>query len=153
MLDEIDKVGSDFRGDPSSALLEVLDPQQNNTFADHYLDVPFDLSHVLFITTAKYAGYYSTGAARRLEVIELPQLHAGRKSENRRTSIWSEAAQGKRTDFPAVLKKLRLKHLKHRDFRLYREAGVRNLEREIQHLPRGVAAQVCEDEIKSKRFP
>ena len=148
MLDEIDKVGSDYRGDPSSALLEVLDPQQNNTFADHYLDVPFDLSHVIFITTANILDTIPPALLDRLEVIELPGYTQEEKmkiaeryliprqlSENGLTSaqlkIGASALTGVISGYT-------------------REAGVRNLEREIANICRGVAAQIVEGETKVK---
>jgi ATP-dependent Lon protease len=140
LLDEIDKVGSDFRGDPASALLEVLDPQQNNTFTDHYLDVPFDLSHVLFITTANWLDPIHPALRDRLEVISLPSYTASEKLQI-----------AKRYLVPRQLEEhgLRRKQVRFTDPTLRRlildythEAGVRQLEREIASLSRKVARKI-----------
>jgi ATP-dependent Lon protease len=148
MLDEIDKVGSDFRGDPSSALLEVLDPQQNNSFSDHYLDVPFDLSRVMFITTANVLDTIPPALLDRLEVIELTGYTQEEKVKiaerylipRQLTENGLTAAQFKLTD----------KALNTIITGYTREAGVRNLEREIANACRGVAAQIAEGILKSK---
>jgi ATP-dependent Lon protease len=142
MLDEVDKIGMDFRGDPSSALLEVLDPEQNNTFADNYLEVPFDLSKVLFITTANLLDPIPAPLRDRMEVIQLPGY-----TEQEKIEI------GKRFLIPKQMKNhgLTEKHIQITDeamvelVRSYtREAGVRNLEREIANVMRKVARSVAE---------
>jgi ATP-dependent Lon protease len=148
MLDEIDKVGSDFRGDPSSALLEVLDPQQNNSFSDHYLDVPFDLSRVMFITTANVLDSIPPALLDRLEVIELTGYTREEKVKiaerylipRQLTENGLTAAQFELTD----------KALNFIITGYTREAGVRNLEREIANACRGVAARIAEGIVTSK---
>ena len=148
MLDEIDKVGSDFRGDPSSALLEVLDPQQNNTFSDHYLDVPFDLSNVMFITTANITDSIPPALLDRLEVIELTGYTQEEKVKiAERYLIPRQLTENGLT---AAQFKLTAKALSKVIAGYTREAGVRNLEREIASACRGVAAQIAENIIKSK---
>jgi ATP-dependent Lon protease len=148
MLDEIDKVGSDFRGDPSSALLEVLDPQQNNTFSDHYLDVPFDLSNVMFITTANITDSIPPALLDRLEVIELTGYTQEEKVKiAERYLIPRQLTENGLT---AAQFKLTAKALSKVIAGYTREAGVRNLEREIANACRGVAAQIAENIIKSK---
>jgi ATP-dependent Lon protease len=148
MLDEIDKVGSDFRGDPSSALLEVLDPQQNNTFSDHYLDVPFDLSHVVFIATANVLDTIPPALLDRLEVIELTGYTQEEKVKIAQRYLIPR--QLKENGLTAPQFKMTVKALTTVITGYTREAGVRNLEREIASACRGVAAQIAEGVIKSK---
>ena len=142
MLDEVDKLGMDFRGDPSSALLEVLDPEQNNTFQDNYLEVPFDLTKVLFITTANLLDPIPPPLRDRMEVIGLPGYTQLEKIEI-----------GKRFLLPKQLHNhgLTEKHIEITDeafvtlVQAYtHEAGVRNLERELANVMRKVARRVAE---------
>jgi len=148
MLDEIDKVGSDFRGDPSSALLEVLDPQQNHTFSDHYLDVAFDLSKVMFIATANMLDTIPPALLDRLEVIELTGYTQEEKVKiAERYLIPRQLSENGLT---AAQFKLTANALNTIISGYTREAGVRNLEREIANACRGVAAQIAEGTIKSK---
>jgi ATP-dependent Lon protease len=148
MLDEIDKVGSDFRGDPSSALLEVLDPQQNNTFSDHYLDVAFDLSNVMFITTANMLDTIPPALLDRLEVIELNGYTQEEKVKIAERYLIPR--QLNENGLNASQFKLTDKALNAIITGYTREAGVRNLEREIANACRGVAAKIAEGMIKSK---
>jgi ATP-dependent Lon protease len=147
ILDEIDKLGADFRGDPASALLEVLDPEQNNTFRDHYLDVPFDLSEVLFLTTANVLDPVPPALRDRMEVLELAGY-----TEEEKLKIAFEHLIAKQVKNHG----LTTDHIEfteptiHAVIRGYtREAGVRNLEREIGALCRKVARRRAEgDELK-----
>ncbi|MBI9085079.1 MAG: endopeptidase La [Desulfobacterales bacterium] len=147
MLDEIDKVGSDFRGDPSSALLEVLDPEQNFSFSDHYLDVPFDLSKVMFITTANVLDTIPPALRDRMEVLQLSGYTLDEKLmiANRYLIPRQRSAHG----LKANQIKLSQGAVKQIIAGYTREAGLRNLEREIANVCRGVAAAVAEGEAKS----
>ncbi len=148
MIDEIDKMGADFRGDPSSAMLEVLDPAQNSTFRDHYLDLPFDLSEVFFIATANIPDTIPSPLLDRMEVIQLAgytvdeKLHIARKYLVPR-QLEANGLRGSQIEFAdAALRAIIEEYT--------REAGVRNLEREIGTVCRKVARQVAEGKSDGK---
>jgi ATP-dependent Lon protease len=144
MLDEIDKVGADWRGDPSSALLEVLDPEQNSDFRDHYLDVPFDLSQIMFVTTANMLSPIPAPLRDRMEILELDGYTEEEKvsiavqyllpRQIKENSLRSEEISFDEEALRVII----------RDYT--REAGVRNLERQIGTVCRKVATQVAEKE-------
>jgi ATP-dependent Lon protease len=141
MMDEVDKIGSDFRGDPSSALLEVLDPEQNNAFSDHYLNLPFDLSRVMFITTSNLTDPIPGPLKDRMEIIEIPGYTEEEKIEiAKKFIVPRQIEEHGLTDKLIVIpdetvKKVISEHT--------REAGLRNLEREIAALCRKVAKKVA----------
>jgi ATP-dependent Lon protease len=140
LLDELDKVGADFRGDPASALLEVLDPAQNNTFTDHYLDLPFDLSRVLFITTANWLEPIHPALRDRLEVIELPSYTESEKLQiAKRYLVPRQLEEHGLSRLEVKIPDPTLRSLIH-DYT--REAGVRQLEREIAALTRKATRQI-----------
>jgi ATP-dependent Lon protease len=141
MLDEIDKLGADFRGDPSAALLEVLDPEQNNSFSDHYLEVPFDLSEVIFVATANDLTPIPPPLRDRMEVLELPGYTREEKRQiAQKYLVPKQLAEHGLTEHHVTIVNSAVDEII--DYHT-REAGVRNLEREIANVIRGVAVKVA----------
>ncbi len=147
MLDEIDKLGNDYRGDPSSALLEILDPQQNNTFRDHYLDLPFDLSRVFFIATANQLGPIPAPLRDRMEVIAIPGYSDMEKLQiAKRYLIPRQTAENGLKPGQLIITDAAVELIA---ARYTREAGVRQIERTIGSIARKVALKVAQAEAET----
>ncbi|MEZ4405973.1 MAG: endopeptidase La [Polyangiales bacterium] len=142
MLDEVDKIGHDFRGDPAAALLEVLDPEQNNTFSDHYLEIPYDLSSVMFVATANVADPIPPPLRDRMEILEIPGY-----TRNEKKAIARQHLLPKQLDEHGI-KEAQLEitdsAIEEIIDHYTREAGVRNLERQVASVIRGVAVKIAE---------
>jgi len=142
MMDEVDKIGHDFRGDPSAALLEVLDPEQNHTFADHYLEIPYDLSKVMFVATANIADPIPPPLRDRMEILELPGYTRKEKLAIAKQHLIPKQLEehGITTALLEITDEAIEEVIEH----YTREAGVRSLERQIASVIRGVAVKVAE---------
>ncbi len=148
MLDEVDKIGHDFRGDPAAALLEVLDPEQNNTFADHYLEIPFDLSNVMFVATANVADPIPPPLRDRMEILEIPGYTRNEKLAIARQhlipkQIEEHGITKEQLTFTDVAVDAVIDHYT-------REAGVRTLERQVASVIRGVAVKIAEGDTSNR---
>jgi ATP-dependent Lon protease len=150
MMDEVDKIGADFRGDPSSALLEVLDPEQNNTFRDHYLGVPYDLSRVMFITTANLLDPIQPAFRDRMEILTLPGYTEEEKLQIAiRHLVPKQIKENALSDELISITRGAIKII---ISQYTREAGVRNLERELATVCRKVARKVAEGKVTRTRI-
>ncbi len=150
MMDEVDKLGHDFRGDPSAALLEVLDPEQNNTFADHYLEIPYDLSNVMFIATANLGDTIPAPLRDRMEILEIPGY-----TRREKLAIARQHLVPKQIEEHGISKE----QLEITDAAVEiiidsytREAGVRTLERQIASVIRGVAVKIAEGDMTPRKI-
>ncbi|MBM4359686.1 MAG: endopeptidase La [Deltaproteobacteria bacterium] len=148
MMDEVDKLGHDFRGDPASALLEVLDPEQNHTFADHYLEIPYDLSNVMFIATANIADPIPAPLRDRMEILEIPGYTRREKLAIAKQHLLPKQLEehgltSAQLDVKDSALELVIDHYT-------REAGVRELERQIASVVRGMAVKVAEGEVAAR---
>ncbi len=150
MMDEVDKIGHDFRGDPAAALLEVLDPEQNNTFADHYLEIPYDLSNVMFVATANVADPIPAPLRDRMEILEIPGY-----TRREKLAIARQHLIPKQIEEHGITKE----QLEITDAAVEividsytREAGVRTLERQIASVIRGVAVKIAEGDLTPRKI-
>jgi ATP-dependent Lon protease len=148
MMDEVDKIGHDFRGDPSAALLEVLDPEQNNTFADHYLEIPYDLSNVMFVATANIADPIPPPLRDRMEILEIPGYTRREKLAIAKQHLIPKQLEdhGLSTEQLEMTDESVEELIEH----YTREAGVRSLERTIASVIRGVAVKVAEGDTTKR---
>jgi ATP-dependent Lon protease len=148
MMDEVDKIGHDFRGDPSAALLEVLDPEQNNSFADHYLEIPYDLSNVMFVATANVADPIPPPLRDRMEILEIPGYTRREKLAIARQHLIPKQLEehGLKPEQLTITDEAVEELIEH----YTREAGVRSLERTIASVIRGVAVKVAEGDTSPR---